>query len=183
LSINDKEVVVRHLSILVLALAPLTATVAGAACGDTIPTPQGGQTIAPPVVSWDDSLDQALQIAKIKNKPFGIYFSCKEDAAIIGENADVLREYMKANNNSLPVTASDVPRVVSLVRELGVGNFVKIKLNKENRALAEKYNAELNTLVVCSPSGERITAFKCTADVAKSIDSAKKDMTAWSEKK
>lgn len=161
----------------------LLSASAFAACGDTIPTPQGGQTLAPPVVTWDDSLAQAQQIAKLKSKPFGVYFASKEESPIVGENADVLKAFMKENNNSLPETAMIVPRAVSQLRDLGVGNFVKIKLNKENRALAEQMNADVNTMVICAPAGDRITSVKCTSDLAKTVESAKREIAAWSDKK
>ena len=45
-------------------------------------------------------------------------------------------------------------------------------------------NAEVNTMVICAPAGERITAVKCTNLISlKSIADAKKEMTEWAAKK
>ncbi|HLX63050.1 MAG TPA: hypothetical protein VKX17_17400 [Planctomycetota bacterium] len=160
------------------AFAALANFRVSAACGDKI-TVAGGTITIPPVISWDANVDQAAQIARIKKKPFAIYFSCKDDCKIIGESPEALKAYMQANNNSVPATFVDVPKFVDQTREIGVGNFVKVPINKENKAIAEKYGAETNTMVVVAPSGEKITAFKCTSDVAKVMDSARKDLAAW----
>lgn len=163
------------------------AAVAGidcrAACGDKVTISNGSVITVPPIISWDASIEESMKVAQIKKKPFAIYFVCKDDCKVVGENSDAIKAYMLANNNSLPASVVDVPKIVTQVRELGVGTFVKVAMTKENRALAEKYAGESNTMVICSPSGEKITAIKCTADVAKSMETTKKDLAVWQQSK
>jgi hypothetical protein len=106
------------------------------ACGEKITLAGGNQITIPSIISWDASVEEATQVSKIKKKPFAIYFSCKDDCRIVGESSEAIKEYVKANNNSLPATVVDVPKYIDAVREMGVGNFVKVPLTKENKALA-----------------------------------------------
>lgn len=160
-------------------MAAVTGSVGYAACGDKITIANGSVITVPPIISWDASIEESMLVAQIKKKPFAIYFVCKDDCKVVGENSDAIKNYMQANNNSLPSSVVDVPKIVTQVRELGVGTFVKIPMTKENRALAEKYAGESNTMVICSPTGEKITSIKCTADVVKAMETTKKDLAVW----
>lgn len=163
--------------IALLVMASVSALGAHAACGDKI-TVDGVSIIVPPIITWDANLEEAIQVAKIKRKPFAIYFVSKENSKIIGEPLDAIKEYMKMNNNSVPNCMSDVPIAVDQARSMGVGNFVKVPLKKENRELIAKYGGEDNMLVICDVLGEKITAFKCTTDGIKNLDLVRKDVLA-----
>lgn len=151
---------------------------ASAACGDKI-TVDGTALTIPPVITWDADVNEAIQVAKIKKKPFAIYFTTKENSKVIGESIEAIKEFMKANNNTLPNYLADVPRAVDQVRELGVGNFVKVPMNKANSALAQTYGGEENTFVICTPAGEKMTAFKCTSEMLKNMEPVRKEIAAW----
>lgn len=166
-----------------IMLAALVAALTGAkieaACGDKITIANGSTVIIPQIISWDTNIEESMQVAQIKRKPFAIYFSCKEDAKVVGENETAIRDHMRMNSNSLPTTVTDVPKIVAQAREMGVGSFVKVPITKETREMTQKYAGESNLLVVVAPNGEIITTIKCTADTAKATEIAKKELAAW----
>lgn len=149
-----------------------------AACGDKI-TVGGVAIVVPAVVTWDTNVGEAIQVAKIKRKPFAIYFVSKENSKVVGEPIDVIKEYMKANNNTVPDCVAAVPVAVEQAREMGVGNFVKVPIQKVNKETVQKYGGEDNTLIICTPDGEKIIAVKCTSDALKSLDPVRKEMADW----
>ena len=169
------------LTVALTCAACFTAFQARAACGDKI-TVDGVSIVIPPVVTWDADVPEAIEVAKIKKKPFAIYFSSKENSKIVGESLDAIKTYMKANNNTVPSCLAEVPVADEQVRELGVGNFVQVPLKKENRELADRYGGTDNTLVICTPSGKKIIELKCTTEALKNLDSIRKEIAAWQAK-
>ncbi len=172
-----------NFAILAASVFVLGAMQAHAACGDKITVAGGGQISMPSVVTWDANLDEAKQVAQIKKKPFAIYFASKLESKVIGEPYEAVQEYMKANNNTLPNSLTDVPAVVEQAREMGVGNFVKIPVTKENHELVQSLGGEANLMLVCTPAGEKIAAVKCTPDAIKNLDTVRKEIAAWQAKK
>jgi len=167
------------LSVAACALFGLSGSAASAACGDKITVAGGGQVSMPAVISWDANLAQAKQVAQIKRKPFGIFFASKSDNPIIGEPIEAVQEYMKANNNTLPNSLTEVPVVIERARELGVGNFVKVPMTKANNEFVQSFGGEANLLIICTPAGEKITSIKCTADAYKNMEPVRKEIAAW----
>ncbi|MEI6236374.1 MAG: hypothetical protein WCT04_25240 [Planctomycetota bacterium] len=165
----------------IAVLASVTARDARAACGDKI-TVDGVSIIIPAVVTWDADVAEAIQVAKIKKKPFAIYFVSKENSKIVGESLDAIKAFMKANNNTVPACLADVPVAVEQTREMGVGNYVKVPLRKENRELAEQYGGSENMMVICAPTGEKLAAFACTTEAMKNLDAVRKEIGAWQAK-
>lgn len=162
----------------IAAMVSFASVNARAACGDKI-TVDGVAIIVPPVVTWDANVAEAIQVAKIKKKPFAIYFVSKENSKIVGESLDAIKEYMKANNNTVPNCLSDVPVAIDQARSMGVGNFVKVPLRKDNHDLVEKYGGADNTMVICDLSGEKLSGFACTTEGMKNLDPVRQDITAW----
>ena len=110
----------------------------------------------PNAVGWVGSVDEALQIAKLKHKPVAIYFSSKEEFSAIGESTETIKQFAAANGNSLPSTVFDLPKLINHLRSLGVVEFAKVAYNKENRALANQYGASTYTVVLVAPDGSKL---------------------------
>jgi hypothetical protein len=128
-------------------------------------------------------LEEAQQIAKLKKKPYAIYFATKDEFKAIGENAETIKQFAAANHNSLPSTVFDLPKVIDQFRSMGVVEFVKVVNNKENREMVNKYGGGNQTLVVLDPDGSKLGAWSIgSSNVSKLVESAKVALAPWQKK-
>jgi len=69
------------------------------------------------------------------------------------------------------------------LHKAGIQQIAKITASKENEALFKKYGAGLNTLVICSPDGEKLKVFAgeaCTqSNVSSFCKSFPEAFAAW----
>lgn len=131
-------------------------------------------------MGWVNSIEEAAQIAKIKKKPYAVYFASKDEFKAIGENVETIKQFAAANNNSLPSTVFDLPKVINQLRAMGVVEFAKVANTKENRELTNKYEAGNYTVVVLGPDGKKIGAWSIVGgNLSNLVASAKSALAAW----
>ncbi len=116
----------------------------------------------------------------MKKKPFAIYFATKEELNVVGETTDTIKQYALANNNSFPTTVFELPKVIDHLRSFGVVEFAKAAVNKENRELLGKYEADKYMIVVVAPDGKRIGGWSIVGgNLNAAVAQAKVTIEAW----
>src|SRR5205823_140058 len=121
----------------------------------------------PATVGWSYSIDDAKKLVQSNRAAFAIYF-CQENAAkTSGEGPAAIETYKKANNGAAPPeTVFDLTGVLNEFNTAGISTFVKIPASNENAKLLQTYGVAPNTLVVCTPDGDKLWACsgaECTA--------------------
>ena len=152
----------------------------GCACQNKPGEASGSVFVFPAAVGWAASVDDALRSAKEKNKPIAVYFASKEEFPLIGESPETVQKIAADNNNTMPTTVFDLPKLLTHLREMSVVEFVKIAMTPENQALVSKYSGAAHTLVILAPNGERIDGGSVIGPaMPKLAASAKTKIDAW----
>ncbi|HLX64822.1 MAG TPA: hypothetical protein VKX17_26355 [Planctomycetota bacterium] len=170
-----KSAISLALSVVLLSAGP---SAFACACQNKDGAPSTSSFAFPYAVGWASSLDTALQSAKAKNKPIAIYFAAPEEFAVIGEAPERLKKFADDHDNAVPSTLFSLPKLVTHLRALGVAEVVKV--SSENSALVTKYGAEVRSIVLVAPNGERIDGFSILrGGLDKIAASAKAKLEAW----
>ncbi len=131
-------------------------------------------------MGWASSVDNALKSAKEKNKPIAVYFASKEEFPVIGESTEIIQKFAADNNDAMPTTVFDLPKLLTHLRGMGVVEVVKIAITPENQAQISKYGGAAHTLAILAPNGDRIDGGSVIGPaMPKLAASAKAKIDAW----
>jgi hypothetical protein len=117
-------------------------------------------------VSWTKTVDDAKSAVASKSEPFAIYFVAPDLENVIGAGSKAAADYKFANKGkNVPQNIWDNPTASDAMKKAGINTFVKIAVTKENMEVCKKYGAGPNTLVICTPDGDKLSIFagpQCT---------------------
>lgn len=165
----------------VVLLIAISGNVAlGCACQNKPGEASGSTFTFPAAVGWSSSVEAALKSAKEKNKPIAIYFASKEEFKVVGEAPEVVKKYGEDNNNAMPTTVFELPKLLTHLRSYGVVEFVKIDVTNDAVGDMAKYGGASHNLVILAPGGERLDGGSVIGPaMPKLAASAKAKIDAW----
>jgi len=95
------------------------------------------------------------------DESYAIYFCAVEMAQFVGTGPKGVEEYKKQYKKSAPGTIFDNGITYKAMTEKGIKHWFIVTATPENTALAKKYGAIENTLVVCASNGDALGVFRC----------------------
>lgn len=98
--------------------------------------------------------------AQADGKPYVIYFCSEQLSQTAGLGTAGLNAKIKSGVKLVKRTVFESLAVITAFKKAGFTEFFKVPGTKENIELAKKFNVTLdNTLVFCSPGGEKVAMF------------------------
>jgi hypothetical protein len=107
------------------------------------------------------SLASARMTARLDNMPLALYFCTPEAAEFSGEGAEAIAQYRSMHGGKAPpLTPFDSSLVTGMMRNMGIGLFVKVPLCAATAESFSEYSATPGTLILCAPDGDALAEYK-----------------------